>query len=387
MPVIEEIAAFAEDMASWRQHLHRHPELSFDCQETAAFVVERLKEFGVDEVHEGFAKTGVVALIRGRETGAAIGLRADMDALPIEEATGLPYASEVKGRMHACGHDGHTAMLLGAARYLAETRDFAGTAVLLFQPAEEAGGGGGVMVEEGVLDRFDVQEVYALHTTPGYPLGEFATTPGPITAAADRFWITLKGRSGHAARPHETLDPLPATGALLQALQTIVSRNRNPVDQLVVSVTQVHAGNSTNIIPEEALVAGTARCYDENVRLMVRHRLETIAGGVASSFGLEANVKIDPYYPATVNNPERTAFAASVAQEIAGHVKTDLAPLMTSEDFAYMLAARPGNFMRLGNGDSASVHHPAYDFDDRAAPIGASYFSRLVERALPLHGP
>ena len=384
MPVIERIATFSEDMAAWRHHIHRRPELGFDLPETATFVVARLREFGVDEVHEGIAQTGIVAIVHGRQAGPAIGLRADMDALPIDEATGAPYASEVPGRMHACGHDGHTAMLLGAGRYLAETRNFAGTAVLIFQPAEEKGGGGEVMVREGVLDRFEVREVHALHTHPGLALGAFATRPGPITAAGDRFWITLRGRSGHAARPHETRDPIPATGALIQALQTIVSRNRNPSQELVVSITQVHAGHATNIIPEEALIAGTVRCYDLEVRAMARERLDAIAKGVAATFDLEAHVKHEAGYPPAVNDPERTAFAAEVAREIAGSVTTNLPRLMSSEDFAYMLAARPGVFMRLGNGNSAGVHQPAYDFDDRALPVGASYFARLVERGLPL---
>ncbi|EYD75826.1 Hippurate hydrolase [Rubellimicrobium mesophilum DSM 19309] len=279
MPVVNRIAAFAEDMAAWRHHLHRHPELSFDCHETAAFVAARLRDFGVDEIHEGIARTGVVALIQGRQPGPAIGLRADMDALPMPEQTGAPYASEIPGRMHACGHDGHTTMLLGAARYLAETRNFAGTAVLMFQPAEEDGGGGEVMVKEGVLDRFGVTQVYAMHTAPGIPVGEMATTPGPIHAAVDDFYVTLRGQGGHAAYPHEAVDPIPGACALVQALQTIPSRNLDPMKQLVVSVTQVHAGSAINVIPGDALVTGTVRSYDKGVQSMARQRIEEIVRG------------------------------------------------------------------------------------------------------------
>ncbi len=383
MPVVNRIAAFAEDMTAWRRHLHRRPELAFDCHETAAFVAARLREFGVDEVHEGIARTGVVGIIRGSKLGPAIGLRADMDALPMEEQTGAPYASEIPGRMHACGHDGHTTMLLGAARYLAETRNFAGTCVLLFQPAEEDGGGGEAMVKEGVLDRWDVREVYALHTHPGTPVGELTTTPGPIMAAVDDFYITLRGKGGHAAQPHKALDPIPAACALVQALQTIPSRNADPMQQIVVSVTQVHAGSAINVIPEDALITGTVRTYDKALGALARRRVEEIARGTASAFGLTAGIDYQTGYPPTVNDEAATAFAVSVARDVAP-TSDRFTPEMGAEDFSYMLEARPGCYLLLGNGDTPGCHHPAFDFDDRAAPVGASLFARLVERALPL---
>jgi amidohydrolase len=384
MPVVNRIAAFAEDMTAWRRHLHRHPELGFDLPRTAAFVAERLRAFGADEVHEGIATSGVVAVIRGAQPGTgAVGLRADMDALPMPDESGAPWASEVEGRAHACGHDGHTAMLLGAAKYLCETRAFAGTAVLLFQPAEEMGGGGRVMVEEGVLDRFGVDQVYAMHIAPGVPLGTFATVAGPIMAAVDDFRIVLTGRGGHAAYPHDSTDPIPGACALVGALQTIVARNADPMKQLVVTVTQVHAGSAYNVIPSEAVLTGTIRSYDKAVHAMARRRLEEVVAGQAAAFGLTAAVEILPGYPATVNDPGRTAFAAEVAREVAGEVDTAMTPEMGAEDFSYMLEARPGAFLMLGNGDTPFCHHPAFDFDDRALPVGASLFARLVERALP----
>jgi amidohydrolase len=384
MPVLNRIAAFAEDMAAWRHQIHRRPELGFDLHETAAFVAQRLREFGVDEVHEGIATTGLVALIHGRRPGPAVALRADMDALPMDEITGAPYASEIPGRMHACGHDGHTAMLLGAARYLAETRNFAGSCVLLFQPAEEQGGGGEVMVKEGVLDRWAVREVYAMHIAPGVPLGEFATTPGPIMAAVDDFTVTLRGKGGHAAYPHDAVDPIPGACALVGALQTIASRNADPMKQLVVSITQVHAGSAFNVIPEEATLSGTIRSYDKALHALARRRLDELVQGHATAFNLDGRVDILPGYPPTVNDPGRTAFAAEVAREVAARVDTAMVPEMGAEDFSFMLEARPGAFLMLGNGDTPMCHHPAFDFDDRALPVGASTFARLVERALPL---
>jgi amidohydrolase len=384
MPVVNRIAAFAEDMAAWRHTIHRRPELGFDLPETAAFVAARLREFGVDEVHEGIARTGIVALIHGRHPGGAIALRADMDALPMDEITGAPYASEIPGRAHACGHDGHTAMLLGAARYLAETRNFAGTAVFLFQPAEEQGGGGQVMVQEGVLDRWAVQEVYAMHIAPGVPLGEFATTPGPIMAAVDDVTITLRGKGGHAAYPHDAVDPIPGACALVSALQTIASRNADPMKQLVVSITQIHSGSAFNVIPSEATICGTIRSYDKALHALARRRLQEIVQGQAAAFGLSAQIDFLEGYPPTVNDPDKTAFAADVAREVATRVDTAMVPEMGAEDFSFMLEARPGAFLMLGNGDTPMCHHPAFDFDDRALPVGASTFARLVERALPL---
>ncbi|MCC7320440.1 MAG: amidohydrolase [Rubellimicrobium sp.] len=383
MPVINRIAGLAEEMKAWRRHLHAHPELGFDCHGTAAFVVERLRAMGVDEIHEGIARSGVVALIRGRQEGSVIGLRADMDALPMDEATGAPHASGVAGRMHACGHDGHTTMLLGAAAYLAETRNFAGTVALLFQPAEEDGGGGEVMVNEGVLDRFGIARVFALHTLPGLPVGQFRTTPGPILAAVDDFRIDITGKGGHAAMPQDTRDPLIAACATVQALQTIVSRNNDPRKDLVLSVTQLHAGSADNVIAETAVIRGTLRTFDNGVRAMARARMATVAQGTAAAHGVEAAITYIAGYPPTINDPDEARFAAAVASEIAP-TDPEGSRDMGAEDFAFMLQARPGAYLYVGNGDSAGVHHPAFDFDDAAAPYGASFFARLVERALPV---
>jgi amidohydrolase len=386
MPVINRIADYTTDMTAWRRHLHTIPELMFECHKTAAFVVERLREFGIAEIHEGIATTGIVAIIEGQGDGPTIGLRADMDALPMQEETGLDYASTIDGIMHACGHDGHTTMLLGAARYLAETRNFRGRVALIFQPAEESGGGGEVMVKEGILDRFDIKEVYALHNAPGTPVGHFYTTPGPIMAAADDFDIHITGKGGHGAMPHETIDPVVAAVSIAQAIQTIVSRNNYSQDSLVVSVTQIHTGSADNIIPEKAYVNGTVRTFDPAVQGMVIARLEAIVAGAAISFGVEAEVVYNVGYPATVNDPDRTVFAANVAREIAGDkgVIDDNGPEMGAEDFAYLLEKRPGAYLFVGNGDTAGLHHPEYNFDDETAAAGASFFARLIERALPL---
>ncbi len=384
MPVINRIADYAEEMTAWRRHLHQHPELAFDCHETAAFVVERLREFGVDEIHEGIATSGVVALIRGQGAGPVIGLRADMDALPIHEESGVAHASTRPGRMHACGHDGHTAMLLGAARYLSETRNFAGTVALIFQPAEEHGGGAEVMVREGVLDRFGIGEVYALHNAPGVKVGDFYTTPGPIMAAVDEFTIRIKGLGGHGAMPHETRDPVVAACGIVQAIQTIVSRNHYALKDLVVSVTQIHTGTADNIIPETAWINGTVRTFDKSVQAMVMERMAAIVEGQALAYGVEAVLDYQVFYPATVNDPAKTAFAAEVAAEVGGAVDAEAGREMGAEDFAYFLEKRPGSYLFIGNGDTAGLHHAAYDFDDRTAPYGASFFARIVERAQPL---
>lgn len=386
MPVINRIADYATDMKTWRRHLHAHPELQFDCHETAAFVVDQLKSFGVDEVHEGIATSGVVAIINGQADGPTIGLRADMDALPMAETTGLPHASTVPGKMHACGHDGHTTMLLGAARYLAETRNFAGRVALIFQPAEEGGGGAEVMVAEGIMDRFDIKEVYALHNAPGSPVGTFYTTPGPIMAAVDTFHIHITGQGGHGAYPQDTADPIVAAVGMVNAIQTIVSRNHAAKDELVVSVTQIHSGSADNIIPEKAYINGTVRTFDPAVQDMVQTRLADIVAGHAAAYGVTAELTYDIGYPATINDPDRTAFAAEVAREVSDSVDVDRPPEMGAEDFAYMLQARPGAYLFVGNGDTAGLHHPAYDFDDETAPSGASFFARLVERALPVGG-
>jgi hippurate hydrolase len=386
MAVINRIAGFSDEMTQWRRHLHMNPELGLDCHQTAAFVVAKLREFGVDEIHERIATSGVVAVIHGTGAGPVTGLRADMDALPMDEDTGADHASTVPGKMHACGHDGHTTMLLGAAKYLAETRNFAGRAVLIFQPAEETIGGGRIMVEEGIMDRFGIEEVYALHTDPFGGLGEFRTRPGPIMAAVDDFEIHLTGKGGHAAYPDSCIDPLPAATAIAQALQTIVSRNRPPLEALVVSVTQIHAGSAMNIIPEKAYLAGTVRSFAPAMRDMAERRMGEIAMAQAEVYGVTAELHYQRNYPATVNHAEQTEKAAEIARGVAGadNVVTALPPEMGAEDFSYMLDARPGAFLFLGQGVGPSVHHPKFDFNDEAAPIGASFFARLIERHHPV---
>mgnify|MGYP001826624483 FL=1 len=388
MPVVNRIADFSADMTAWRRHLHTIPELGLECHQTAAFVAERLREFGVDELHEGIATTGIVAIINGQGAGPTIGLRADMDALPITEETGVDYASTHPGKMHACGHDGHTAMLLGAAKYLAETRNFAGRVALLFQPAEEFGGGGEVMVQEGVMDRFDIGEVYALHNAPGKDFGNFFTTRGAIMAAADTFHITVTGRGGHAARPQDCVDPVVAAVAIVQALQTIVSRNHKTANELVISVTQIHTGTTDNVIPETAYINGTVRTFDKQVQAMVVKRMEEIVAGHAASFGVTAELDFEFGYPPTINDARKADFAAEIARDVAGdtNVDAEFEPVMGAEDFSYMLEARPGAYLMLGQGDGAGVHHPKYNFNDEIAPVGASFFARLVERAQPVKG-
>ncbi|SMH57984.1 M20 aminoacylase family protein [Maritimibacter sp. HL-12] len=385
MPVINRIAAYADDMKTWRRWLHAHPELKLDCHETAAFVVEKLRDFGVDEIHEGIARSGVVAIIEGRGPGRTIGLRADMDALPMDEETGLEHASTVPGRMHACGHDGHTTMLLGAARYLAETRAFSGRVALIFQPAEEDIGGGRIMVEEGMMERFGIDEVYALHNEPGLPFGSFSTTPGPIMAAVDTFRIHIRGQGGHGAYPHEAVDPIPAALAIAQGCQTIVSRNNPPREDLVASVTMVQSGSADNVIPEKAFVGGTVRTFNPEIRDMVERRMGEIVAGSAAAYGVEAVLDYERGYPPTVNHAAEVEKAAAVARGIVGAqaVETDRPREMGAEDFSYMLDARPGAFLFLGQGEGPSVHHPKYDFNDEIAPIGASFFARLVETLQP----
>ena len=386
MPVINRIADYTPDMTAWRRHLHTIPELMFDCHQTAAFVVERLREFGITDIHEGIATSGVVAIIEGQGDGPTVGLRADMDALPMQEETGLPYASTIDGMMHACGHDWHTTMLLGAARYLAETRNFSGRVALIFQPAEENGGGGEVMVNEGILDTFDISQVYALHNAPGTPVGHFYTEPGPIMAAADDFHIHITGKGGHGAMPHETADPVVAALGIANAIQTIVSRNNYSQDNLVVSITQIHTGSADNIVPDKAYLNGTVRTFDRAVQGMVIARLEGIVAGQAASYGVEAELIYNVGYPATINDADKTRFAADVAREIAGDdgVNANAGPEMGAEDFAFLLENRPGSYVFVGNGETAGLHHPEFDFDDETAAAGASFFARLVERAQPI---
>ena len=386
MPVLNRIAAYAEEMKGWRRHLHQHPELAFDCHQTAAWIEARLREIGVDEVHPGIARTGIVAIINGARPGPTIGLRADMDALPIEELTGAEYASKVPGKMHACGHDGHVTMLLGAAKYLAETRNFAGRVALLFQPAEEDGGGGQVMVQEGVMDRFGIGQVYGIHNAPNIPFGHFLTNPGALMASVDTAFVYLTGRGGHGATPHECVDPVVAVVGMVSAIQTIIPRNVYALDEAVVSVTQIHTGTASNIIPEEAMFCATIRCFKPDVRALLKKRFYEIVEGHAAAYGVQARIDYDWGYPATINHPDEAAFAAEVAREVSGPdaVNDNSVREMGSEDFSYMLEARPGAYLFLGTGPGAGLHHAAYDFNDEAAPVGASFFARLVERAQPL---
>ena len=390
MPVLNRIAAYAEEMKTWRRHLHAHPELAFDCHDTAAFIIDRLQEFGVDEIHPGIAKTGIVAIIKGQgadDPGApTIGLRADMDALPIHEITGAEYASTISGKMHACGHDGHVTMLLGAAKYLTETRNFSGRVALLFQPAEEDGGGGEVMVKEGAMDRFGIDTVFGIHNAPNVEFGHFHTNPGALMASVDTAFVYITGKGGHGATPHECIDPVVAVVGMVGAIQTIIPRNVYALDEAVISVTQIHTGTASNIIPEEAMFCATIRCFNPEVRALLKRRFHEIIEGHALAYNVSARIDYDWGYPATINHPEPTHFAADVAREVSGDaaVNANSNREMGSEDFSYMLEARPGAYLFLGTGPGAGLHHPAYDFNDEAAPIGASFFARLVERAQPV---
>jgi hippurate hydrolase len=386
MPVVNRFADLMPEIMGWRQDLHRHPELLYDLPQTSAFVAGKLRSFGADEVATGLGGSGVVAVIRGKRAGKrAIGLRADMDALPILEAGKPPYVSQTPGKMHACGHDGHMAMLLGAARYLAETRNFAGTAVLIFQPAEEGGAGAKAMIDDGLLSRFPVDEVYGLHNLPGMPIGQFGIRPGPIMASTDSFRITVRGRGGHAAIPHETIDPIVVGAAIVQALQTVVSRTVDPIDSVVVSVTTFHAGDTHNVIAEEAQLGGTVRTLDENIRGRVEKMMAEMVDAVARAHRAAAVFAYHRGYPVTRNHSRETEFAARIAMEVAGSdkVATDTPPIMGAEDFSYMLEARPGAFIFMGNGNSAGLHNPNYDFADEAIPFGCSYWVKLVETAMP----
>lgn len=385
MPILNRAAEMQDEVAGWRQHLHQTPELNFDVFKTAAFVTEKLKAFGCDDVVTGLGKTGVVGIIRGRQgEGPTIGLRADMDALPLNEISGKPYASTIPGKMHACGHDGHTAMLLGAAKYLAETRNFTGSVAVIFQPAEEGGGGGNEMVKDGMMDRFDISKVFGMHNMPGLPVGQFAIRPGPIMAATAEFTITVRGKGGHAAMPHGTIDPIVITSQLVGALQTIASRSTDPVEAVVVSVTKFHAGDAYNIIPETAEIAGTVRTLRKEIAKKSEERIRAICDGLATAFGARIEVDYQANYPVTFNHAEETVFASDIAAGVAGdaHVHRGIQPVMGGEDFSYMLEARPGAFIFIGNGDTAGLHHPAYDFNDEVIPHGMSYWVKLAETAL-----
>ncbi|MEY8830598.1 M20 aminoacylase family protein [Sedimentitalea sp. XS_ASV28] len=385
MPVKNRFAEMQDEITAWRRDIHENPEILFETHRTSALVADKLKTFGCDEVVTGIGRTGVVGVIKGKTDtqGKVIGLRADMDALPIHEATGLDYASKTDGAMHACGHDGHTAMLLGATKYLAETRNFDGTVVVIFQPAEEGGGGGREMCEDGMMERWGIQEVYGMHNWPGQPVGSFAIRPGAFFAATDQFDITLKGRGGHAAKPHETVDTTVMASHAVLALQTIASRNADPVDQVVVSVTSFETSSKAfNVIPQEVYLRGTVRTMSAAMRDLAEQRIKEICTGVAATFGGQAEVAYYRGYPVMVNHDEQTAFAADVARQVAGACE-DAPLVMGGEDFAFMLEERPGAYILVGNGDTAPVHHPEYNFNDETIPAGCSWWAGIVEQRMP----
>ncbi len=386
MPIDQAIQELVPDAQTWRREIHQNPELLYDVEQTAKYVADRLSGFGCDEVTRSIGRTGVVGVIRGAKGSGSrsVGLRADMDALPIQEATNLPYRSRIPGKMHACGHDGHTAMLLGAARHLARTRNFSGKAVVIFQPAEEGGAGARAMIEDGLMERFGVEEVYGMHNMPSLPVGDFAICEGPLMAAADDFTIDIEGKGGHGAMPHRCVDPVVVGAQIVTALQTIASRNVDPLNSCVVSVTQFHAGSANNVIPQSAWLNGTARTLRAETRAFVEKRIREIIAGLMTASGATAKVDYHRGYPPTVNHPAQTEFAVAIAGKVAGRdqVHADISPVMGAEDFSFMLEARPGAFIFLGNGDSAGLHHPAYDFNDAALPYGMNYWVELVEAAL-----
>jgi amidohydrolase len=385
MPVKNRFAELLPEITAWRRDLHENPEILFETHRTSALVAEKLRAFGCDEVVTGIGRTGVVGVIKGKTdtSGKVIGLRADMDALPIHEQTGLDYASKTPGAMHACGHDGHTAMLLGAAKYLAETRNFDGSVVVIFQPAEEGGGGGREMCADGMMDRWNIQEVYGMHNWPGRPVGSFAIRPGAFFAATDQFDIVIEGKGGHAAKPQETVDSTLVAAHVVTALQSIASRNADPVDQVVVSVTSIESSSKAfNVIAQRVHLKGTVRTMSKEMRNLAETRLKAICENTAAAFGAVADVKYHRGYPCMVNHAEQTAFAADVARSVAGDCE-DAPLVMGGEDFAFMLEERPGAYILVGNGDGASVHHPEYNFNDDAIPAGCSWWAGIVEQRMP----
>jgi amidohydrolase len=386
MPVRNRFAELLPEITAWRRDLHAHPELQFDTHRTSALVAAKLREFGCEEVVTGIGKTGVVGVIRGRSDGSGrvVGLRADMDALPIHEQTGVEHASKTPGAMHACGHDGHTAMLLGAAKYLAETRNFDGTVVVIFQPAEEGGGGGREMVNDGMMERFGIQEVYGMHNWPGKPVGSFAIRTGPFFAAADLIEIEVTGKGAHAAKPHDGVDTTVVASHIVLALQSIVARNVDPVKQAVVSVTSFETDTTAfNVIPGGVRLKGTVRTHEPAVQDMIEDRIRRIVENTAAAFGATASLRYQRNYPVTVNPETETAHAVEAARAVAGDCDTEAPLVMGGEDFSFMLNARPGAYILVGNGDTAMVHHPAYDFNDDAIPAGCSFWAEIVERRMP----
>ncbi|WP_284179336.1 M20 aminoacylase family protein [Rhabdaerophilum sp. SD176] len=382
MTIDPRILALKDEVTAWRRDFHAHPETLYDVHRTAGIVAQKLREFGCDEVVEGIGKTGVVGVVHGRNGpgGRVVGLRADMDALPISEETNLPHRSTIPGKMHACGHDGHTSMLLGAAKHLASARDFEGTVVLIFQPAEEGGAGGKAMVDDGLMTRWKIDEVYGMHNMPGLPPGHFSLRPGPLMAATAYYTITIEGRGAHAAKPHEGIDPVLVGAHIITALQSIASRTIDPLKSIVVSNTVFQAGEAQNVIPQRAILRGTVRTLDNDVRDLAEERFKAIVEGTARMLGAEVTLDYRRGYPATVNHPRETRFASDIARKIAGaaQVDDDAVPTMGGEDFSYMLLERPGAFIFIGNGDTAGLHHPAYDFNDEVIPVGIQYWAELA---------
>ncbi|MCT4657062.1 MAG: M20 family metallopeptidase [Cohaesibacter sp.] len=387
MPIINRMADFQSEIAEIRQDLHQHPELQYDVHRTAAKVTEHLQSFGITDITTGIGQTGVVAVIEGKTntSGKVIGLRADMDALPLQETSGKPHASVIDGKMHACGHDGHTSMLLGAAKYLAETRNFDGKVVLIFQPAEEGGGGAKAMIDDGMMERWAIDEVYGMHNWPGMEVGDFCIRSGPLMASADRIRIEVEGKGCHAAKPHQGIDTIVVLSAIVQAVQTIASRNVDPQKSIVVSLCKIEAGFTDNVVPQTGSILGTVRTLDPAIRDMAEQRLTEIVEKTAEVYGAKAKLIYSRDYPVTVNHDEPSKRAATIARDIVGadKVSEDMVPSMGSEDFSFMLEARPGAFIFIGNGDSAALHHPDYDFNDDLIPIGASYWIKLIETSLP----
>jgi amidohydrolase len=386
VPLIREIEGFGAELTAWRRDIHAHPEMGFQEHRTAAFVAAELKKFGI-EVHEGVGRTGVVGVLRSGKSGRTVGLRADMDALPIVEANTFAHKSTRQGVMHACGHDGHTTMLLGAAKYLAATRRFDGTVHFIFQPAEEGIGGAKAMIDDGLFRRFPCEAVFGMHNRPGMPLGRFAVRAGPMMAGGAFFDIEIEGVGSHGARPESGVDPVLVAAHVTAALQSIVARNVRPVDTAVLSVTQIHSGDAYNVIPQRARLSGTARCFSNEVMALIEKNLRRLAENVAAGFGARATTDFRVTFPPLLNDPKEAEFAASICNDIVGaeHVKRDPALIMASEDFAFMLAQVPGCYINIGNGEGAGaceVHNPSYDFNDRALPYGASFFARLVEQRL-----
>ncbi len=387
MPIINSIAALEEEMTEWRRDFHMHPELAYQEVRTSGKVAELLESWGI-EVTKGLGKTGVVGVIKGSGDGPSLGLRADMDALPIDEMNDTPWKSQNAGVMHACGHDGHTTMLLGAAKYLAETRNFNGTVNLIFQPAEEGYAGAKAMMDDGLFEKFPCDQVYGLHNWPQMPAGSIAAVPGPIMAAADKFDITVRGKGAHGAMPQNGVDPIVIGSQIVTALQSLVSRSKDPIQTAVISITMFHSGAAFNVIPEEALLSGTVRTFNPEVQHMIEAGMKRIAESIASGMGGSADVDFRRGYPATVNHDAQTQLAADVARGIVGpeNVRDDVDPTMGGEDFAFMLNEKPGCYLWLGQGGGSSsenVHHPQYDFNDSVLPIGASVLARLVEELQP----